>query len=1050
MCLPAGQSLANLGSPTSTEEGGETAYIDRAIVLIREGLDLCPPNRPGRFTASTLLVSCLECRYKQFGRIKDLNEVIALAQDELCLPGNPFRSTCLNNLAGHLSTRYRRLKKIDDLHEAITLIRNVLVLSPLGQPNRPRFLNNLVSHLSERYNRLGGIDDLNEAVSLAQDALALCPPEYSDRSICLTNLADLLCTRYQKLGVLEELHEAIALTRDVLVLHPLGHANRPRSLNNLGSYLAERYGQLGGIDDLDEAISLAQEVLTLQPPGQPNRSTSLDNLASRLFARYEQLRKIDDINEAISLARDALSLRPLGHPDRSISLNNLASHLSNRYNHLGAIDDLNEAVSLARDVLPLFPLGHPGRSTCLNNFAHHLSTRYRQFGGIDDLNEAIASARDALSLCPPGHPDRSTSLNNLASHLSDLYDQLGAIENLNEAVALGRVALSVVPPGHPNRSRLLNNLASQLSTRYKQLKATEDLNEAVALSRDALALFSPGHPARLTSLRNLALHLNIRFKQLGRTEDQEELFGLYAELEHVPHMVSSSDLSAAKEWVSAAEEVHHPSTLLAYRTALRFLLQYSTALPSLPQHLTVLKTLSSSLAADAFSACLRNSSSTIAIELLEQGRGIFWSQLTRLRSPLDDVIASGRAGKMLADEFKRLTSLIRAVLDSPSPDQHDRVCRLNSELEKVASDIRRLPGLSRFLHPPLFTDLQSAASAGPVIVVNASKYSCDAVVIFDDRDPVHIPLSVTKQGVRELSSRLFTLTVHAKKMDMTREIGVFLRDLWRDVVSCVVDFLLTACPRGSRIWWCPTAEFSLLPLHAAGPYRNSEKNLSDHYISSYTPTLSALIRARQSTSPDSATERKHFAAIGQAKAAGTSELHSVSTELANIGRLVNGPAMFTCIEGQDCCITRVAEELGKNEWVHLACHGVPDRKQPFESAFALHDGRFTIQRIIQCDLKNSEFAYLSACHTTVGSEESPDEMIHLASAMQFAGFRSVIGTMWAVDDAHTNKVTSAFYKHMVDESGRLDHTRAAIALRKAQRTVDIPLDQRILYIHLGA
>ncbi|KAN0082897.1 hypothetical protein V8E55_008692, partial [Tylopilus felleus] len=38
--------------------------------------------------------------------------------------------------------------------------------------------------------------------------------------------------------------------------------------------------------------------------------------------------------------------------------------------------------------------------------------------------------------------------------------------------------------------------------------------------------------------------------------------------------------------------------------------------------------------------------------------------------------------------------------------------------------------------------------------------------------------------------------------------------------------------------------------------------------------------------------------------------------------------------------------------------------------------------------------------------------------MQFAGFRSVIGTMWAVDDGEVN------------ESGRLDHTRAAFALNK--------------------
>ena len=137
--------------------------------------------------------------------------------------------------------------------------------------------------------------------------------------------------------------------------------------------------------------------------------------------------------------------------------------------------------------------------------------------------------------------------------------------------------------------------------------------------------------------------------------------------------------------------------------------------------------------------------------------------------------------------------------------------------------------------------------------------------------------------------------------------------------------------------------------------------------------------------------------------------------------------------------------------MHLACHGIPNRKQPFESAFALHDGHFTIERIIRCELENAEFAYLSACHTTVGDEESADEVMHLASAMQFAGFRSVIGTMWAVDDGETNKITSVFYDNVIDESGRLDYTRAALALNRTMKKLkDIPFDQRILYIHLGA
>ncbi|KAG8218161.1 hypothetical protein J3R82DRAFT_3709 [Butyriboletus roseoflavus] len=406
---------------------------------------------------------------------------------------------------------------------------------------------------------------------------------------------------------------------------------------------------------------------------------------------------------------------------------------------------------------------------------------------------------------------------------------------------------------------------------------------------------------------------------------------------------------------------------------------------------------------------------------------------------------------MLADEFARQTLLIRAALDSPGPNQHDRVYRLNVELQSVVTRIRTLPGLSRFLLPPLFSDLQQAAREGPVIIVNASKHGCDALAVLVDRDPVHIPLSITKQGVQELSSRLGTLIVRAKSMDMTRDFGILLRELWDEIVFPIVNAIHTIHPFRSRIWWCPTAEFSLLPLHAAGPFRKGQQSLANLYISSYTPTLTALIRARRHDLPHSASKGKHFIGIGQATAKGENQLVSVGAELATIEQRVDGLATFTHIEGQESCIARVTEELRANEWVHFACHGIPNRKQPFESAFALHDGHFTIERIVRCDLQNAQFAYLSACHTTVGDEESPDEVMHLASAMQFAGFRSVIGTMWTVDDGETNKITSAFYGNMVDDSGRLDYTRAALALnRTMKKLVDIPFDQRILYIPLGA
>src|SRR6267154_4754691 len=126
-------------------------------------------------------------------------------------------------------------------------------------------------------------------------------------------------------------------------------------------------------------------------------------------------------------------------------------------------------------------------------------------------------------------------------------------------------------------------------------------------------------------------------------------------------------------------------------------------------------------------------------------------------------------------------------------------------------------------------------------------------------------------------------------------------------------------------------------------------------------------------------------------------------------------------------------------------------KTTIRVVFPMRDGPLTIREIIRSQWQNPEFAFLSACHTTVGHESTPDEAIHLAAAMQFAGFRSVIGSMWSVDDKVAGEIVSAFYDNLVDGSGRLDCTRAAVALHETMKALrkKVPLEQQIVFIHIG-
>lgn len=47
-----------------------------------------------------------------------------------------------------------------------------------------------------------------------------------------------------------------------------------------------------------------------------------------------------------------------------------------------------------------------------------------------------------------------------------------------------------------------------------------------------------------------------------------------------------------------------------------------------------------------------------------------------------------------------------------------------------------------------------------------------------------------------------------------------------------------------------------------------------------------------------------------------------------------------------------------------------------------------------------------------GGLETPDEVMNIASAMLFAGFKGVVATLWSIDDADGPVVSEAFYKQL--------------------------------------
>jgi CHAT domain-containing protein len=159
------------------------------------------------------------------------------------------------------------------------------------------------------------------------------------------------------------------------------------------------------------------------------------------------------------------------------------------------------------------------------------------------------------------------------------------------------------------------------------------------------------------------------------------------------------------------------------------------------------------------------------------------------------------------------------------------------------------------------------------------------------------------------------------------------------------------------------------------------------------------------------------------------------------------------LEGAEGTKKRVTEGMENFSWLHLACHGIQDRGKPIKSAVILEDGQLTLEEIINLNLPNAEFAFLSAGRTATVDEGLPDEAVHIAGGMMLAGYRGVVGTMWPIEDDIAPEVAGEFYAHILQDDQRPDPRKAAealhVSIQKLREKKNVPLMAWIPFVHIG-
>lgn len=1025
------------------------------------------------------------------------------------------------------------------IDQALALFREAASRIPPGHPRRGLIFAGLTGACIIRFDAFGDIQDLDQAVNQGDEAVRATPASNGDRPDALSKSGMAYLTRYQRFGEITDLETAIRLSTEA-AQHAAGHPRGADFLSNAALAFREQFERSGAKSDLDRFVTYAEAARAATRDDDPGFARSLANLGAAYQIRFTRLGDPADLSQAIRHWQHAerVSASRLDHP---VMLSGLGLAFRMQFELTGADADLDKAIQLSAQAVEETSATHAAYPGLLSNCAAAYRLRFERFQDDADLDQAVRYALRATEAAPDGHPERAKYLGGLASLRYALFLEDGGAGYLDEAIRLGHLALQAGSGSSDVRQTVLSDLGLAYRVRYEQNKAHADLERAVLHGGDAVDATPVGHPGRALRMCNLSLSYRARYELSGVEQDLEralhwgtaavdatpgdhparamflaslalaystrsergasralgQAIACWREAVRSPVASAHDRLTAAIAWGTGCEALADPALaaegfteavrllpLLAWRGQGRRLRE---------KHLAN----AGGLVTDAAAWAIETGNLENAVELLELGRSVLWSQSLQLRTDLSLLC---QTDPVLAARLEE----VRAALDQPpgasgafegAPGKGDwnpqlvetRQRELARQWDGLVRQVRNIGKMKTFLAATPFSRLREAASGGPVVVVNIGNRRCDALVITTSgvrlcplpgltADECSRRADILLNAFNPVAAVAHSGSPNGQLVDVLFDI---MNWLWDKVCEPVLDDLRehgdlpTAPPAPEttppRLWWCPTGPLTLLPLHAAGRYQDAEGSyLSRFATCSYTSTLEALVSSRERPQTGTGTQ---LLVVGMPTTPDFgsfqfSDLPGVLRELASLAKVLpsvkmqvlSSPTRSELVagspahEGTQPTVDRVLRELPSHSWVHFSCHGGQNLLDPSQSAFYLSDGPLTVLRISAHKLPAAELAFLSACQTAVGGVRVPDEAIHLAASLQFAGYRHVIATAWSISDILAPQVARETYAYLGD-TGTLTGSRAAVAIHRAVKSLLAREPRRpdlwAPYLHIG-
>lgn len=121
--------------------------------------------------------------------------------------------------------------------------------------------------------------------------------------------------------------------------------------------------------------------------------------------------------------------------------------------------------------------------------------------------------------------------------------------------------------------------------------------------------------------------------------------------------------------------------------------------------------------------------------------------------------------------------------------------------------------------------------------------------------------------------------------------------------------------------------------------------------------------------------------------------------------------------------TAMSARLGEYQILHFATHGFLDSEHPELSGIVLtmvdpkgvqQNGLMPLHDIYSLNL-SAELTVLSACQTALGKDISGEGLVGLTHSFMSAGSKSVVASLWKVDDRATANLMRGFYESLLQQ-----------------------------------